>query len=121
MMEGFKRYVPDRGGRGRCVTISACRLNIGPLLAQELPQSESYVLGYDGHRRFILEPAKGGLGGDVKLFPGSKAGSRFCASKPVIRFIRQQLKAPEKGTVKLNAKMVDGVLMFGIVEWNSKE
>lgn len=115
MMAGFKTFVPVRGRR-RGITLTANALNLSQEVVALLPAAQSYHLGYDGHRRFVLEPAEGG-GGAVKLSKSSKTCTSLrCTSKQVVAFLRGKLGAPETGSVTLSYKMVDGILMFGILD-----
>lgn len=115
MMAGFRTFVPVRGRR-RGITLTANALNLSPEVVDLLPAAQSYHLGYDGHRHFVLEPAEGG-GGAVTFSRCSKAyASLRCTSKQVISFLRGKLGAPETGSVTLSYKIVDGVLMFGILD-----
>lgn len=115
MMAGFKTFVPIRGRR-RGITLTANALNLSPEVVALLPEAQSYHLGYDGHRRFVLEPAEG-AGGAVKFCRSSKTSASLrCTSKQVVPFLRDKLGAPEKGSVTLSYKLVDGVLMFGILD-----
>lgn len=113
-MAGFKTFVPIRGRRTG-VTLSATALYLGAEVAAKLPKAESYNLGHDGYRRFILEPAPG-QSGAVKLISCGTSSSLRCTSKQIVRFLREKLKAPQQGSIALSHKMVDGVLMFGILD-----
>ncbi len=114
MMAGFKTVVPTRGRR-RCITLSVTALNLGAEVAAQLPKAPSYDLGHDGRRRFVLVPADGGSG-VVKFGPECKSGALRCTSMPIVRFLREKLGAPDKRSVTLSYKMVEGVLMFGILD-----
>lgn len=114
MMAGFKTVVPIRGRR-RGITLSVTALNLGAEVAAQLPKASSYDLGHDGRRRFVLEPAEG-KSGALRFCPSSESGGVRCTSKPIVRFLREKLGAPDKGSVTLSYKMVEGVLMFGVLD-----
>lgn len=103
-----------QGGQNT-VLLSVYRLTVSSDLAQQLPQADCYELGWDGGRRFVLEPGKNGKG-TVRLHQYTNGGSLICTQKPVVRFLREKLKTPETGTITLTGKMVEGVLMFGIMD-----
>lgn len=104
-----------RQGGQNSVLLSVCRLTISSDLAQQLPRADRYELGWDGGRRFVLEPGKNGKG-NVRLHQYTNGGPLICTQRLITRFLREKLKAPETGTITLTGKMVDGVLMFGIMD-----
>lgn len=114
MIEGFKTYTPVRAN-AYSVTISKAALCVGGGW-RYLLTAESYNLGNDGGKRFVLEPAKDKEGA-VTLHSYSKStNSLRCTKRDVLAFIRRKLGLKDAERLTMRAKDVDGVLMFGVLD-----
>lgn len=114
MIQGFKTFVPIRAG-DRQIRLSRTTLTIGCGWANFLT-AESYHLGFDGSGRFALEPARGATGA-VRLRSADSSRRGFICYQPtVVAFIRRSLKLKDNELLTMQAKEVDGVLMFGVLD-----
>lgn len=113
-MEGFKRFVPNGGKRnGFTVRVCASRVVFGAGLEPYL-RAESFHLGHDGGKRFVLEPAEGRTGA-VRLHTVDKGRGFATEQASVVKFLRAALRLKEGERITMEAKGVDGVLMFGVM------
>lgn len=116
MIQGFKTFVPSRAG-DRQIRLSRTVLTIGHGWANFLT-AESYHLGFDGSGRFALEPARDGTG-TVRIHssaPSRRVRGFVCTQPTVVAFIRRSLKLKNNELLTMQAKEVDGVLMFGVLD-----
>lgn len=114
MMAGFRTYIPLRRG-SYTVSISKTALSVGGGW-RYLLTAETYNLGNDGGKRFILEPAKGKDGAISLVSSGEGSSALRCTQKAVVAFVRQKLGLKGADRLTMQAKDVDGVLMFGVLD-----